>query len=101
MSENDSIENRFNYHPPLTEIKREAHNVIRAELLGVAKRLSDLISEPRERALFVTKLEEAMFWGNAGIARVDDDAFAKYCEWMSIRIVDGELTRDGARIKTA
>ena len=69
MTDIKDINNRFAYHPPVKEYVRTAHETVRAELLRVAVELDGHIPEGREKALFFTKLEEAMMWANAGIAR--------------------------------
>ena len=68
------LRNRFNYHPPLTEDRREAHGTCRAVLLDAAQVLDKLAPDCREKSLAITKLEEAMFWANAALARQTDDA---------------------------
>lgn len=64
----DDLENRFTYHPPKGD-QPERYVRIREK----AKELAELIvSETvgsREQSLALTKLEEATFWANAGIAR--------------------------------
>lgn len=60
--------NRFNYHKP-DEKKVQGHDAVRASLLWVANMLNETVPEGREKSLAMTKLEEAMFWANAGIAR--------------------------------
>lgn len=67
MDKEDLI-NRFNYHSP-DEEKAKAHANVRATLLWAASLINELIPEGREKSLAVTKLEEAMFWANAGLAR--------------------------------
>lgn len=62
------IENNFTYHAPKDD--QSARYVL---LRDAAKQLVHLIVsnsvQSRERALAVTKLEECIFWANAGIAR--------------------------------
>jgi len=67
MTEADLV-NRFNHHAP-DEEKIKAHTNVRATLLWAASLINELVPEGREKSLAVTKLEEAMFWSNAGIAR--------------------------------
>jgi hypothetical protein len=71
--EQQDLVNRFNYHPPLTEDRRETHATIRSELLDVAEWLNEQLPDGREKSLAVTKLEEAMFWANAALARTPDE----------------------------
>ncbi|WP_395705260.1 hypothetical protein [Rhodococcus ruber] len=52
------IDNRFDFHPATTAEKRGEHGSIREAC----------------KALALTKLEEAMFWANAGIARQGEEA---------------------------
>jgi hypothetical protein len=65
------LDRRFGYHPPTTDLVREAHERARAVCRQAADDLLDLIPESagREAALVVTHLEDAMMWANAGIAR--------------------------------
>lgn len=64
----DDLDRRFTYHPP-----KDGQSEIYAEVRAKAKELASLIcyvSKPsREQALAVTKVEEAVMWCNAGIAR--------------------------------
>lgn len=63
------LAHRFQYHPPTNPGAREAHQKTRATLGEVAAELTELLPPGREAALFTTKIEEAMFWANAAIAR--------------------------------
>lgn len=63
------LENRFEYHPPKDEATRVRHETVRAELLKVAMVIVGATNPGREQSLAVTKLEEAMMWANASIAR--------------------------------
>lgn len=65
---NQELENRFTYHLP------KGDQPVRYELLReAAKRLAyfiwDNVPDCRERATALTRLEEAVMWANAGIAR--------------------------------
>lgn len=63
------LANRFAFHPADTESRVEAHEQVRAEAYAFAASLADLVPPGRERSLAFTAIEEAMMWGNAGIAR--------------------------------
>lgn len=68
---NEEIAHRFAYHPPRDEAAVKAHERVR-ELLGkAAQELEALLpaDRPREEALALTKLDEAMMHANAAIAR--------------------------------
>lgn len=64
----EDLEWRFNYHPPRDEKTANQHQYIRESCLDLAKVFS-WIPPGREQSLALTKLEEAMFWANAAIAR--------------------------------
>jgi hypothetical protein len=67
---NDELARRFNYHPPNTDEKRKNYESVRAVCLGAAEELVVVTGPPsREQSIAITKLEEAMFWANAAIAR--------------------------------
>lgn len=71
MPENIDVENRTSYHAPVTPEREAAHANVRS---GVATLMQQFIDLPacRERSLAITRLEEAMFWANAAIARQAD-----------------------------
>lgn len=67
---NDELARRFNYHPANTDEKKTRHEAVRSVCLGAAKELVMLTGPPtREQSLAIARLEEAMFWANAAIAR--------------------------------
>ncbi len=59
---------RFKHHPPKTG-QAEKYEEIRTMALGLALRLNVLCPDSREKSTAITKLEEAVFWANASIAR--------------------------------
>lgn len=63
------LENRFKYHPPKDDVIRRQHETIRNTCHALAKLLDGALPDGREKALAITKIEEAMFWANAAIAR--------------------------------
>lgn len=65
----EDIENRFAFHPATNEEKRNDHSSIRNACRELADFLNEKMPEGREKSIAITKLEEVMFWGNAGIAR--------------------------------
>lgn len=63
------IRDRFTHHPPATQERVWQHETARGVCLTAAGDLDALLPEGREKELALTKLEEAMFWANAAIAR--------------------------------
>lgn len=70
----DSLEldHRFAFHPAADEERRNTHASVRMLLASVASDLNGKLPEGREKSIVVTKLEEAMFWANAALARQKD-----------------------------
>lgn len=68
QSTND-IENRFGFHEATTAEKKMEHGSIRDQVKTMAHYWNGNLPDGREKALAITKLEEAMFWANAAIAR--------------------------------
>jgi hypothetical protein len=70
----EDLANRFEYHPPVTEERRQAHQQIRQNCFALATRIDVLLPDGREKSLAITHLEEVMFWANGGLARSPDPA---------------------------
>src|SRR3546814_13807018 len=66
----DDIHNRFTCHPATPgKMKAQLHGKVRELLERAAMSLAGNLPPGREAALAITKLEEAMYWANAAIAR--------------------------------
>jgi len=63
------IEIDFTYHPPKNEIQKEGYERIRAKAKELLLLMYEYQDDSREMSLAQTKIEEAVFWANAGIAR--------------------------------
>ncbi len=62
------LERRFTYHPP-REGQPADFKAIRNRARRMAETVDDLCPDGREKALAITKIEEAVMWANAAIAR--------------------------------
>jgi hypothetical protein len=65
---NPQIENNFKYYEP-KEGQPEKYTHIRGMARELAYAIEHNCPNSREKSLAMTKLEEAVFWANAGIAR--------------------------------
>ena len=68
MSMNEQIENNFVYHAP-KDGQTEKYQQLRSEAKALAHLINDLCPDSREKSLAITKLEDAIMWANASIAR--------------------------------
>ncbi|MBR3385482.1 MAG: hypothetical protein IKG69_09845 [Atopobiaceae bacterium] len=62
------LERRFAYHPP-KEGQPEAYGEIRLHARLMAELVDDLCHDGREKSIALTRIEEAVMWANAAIAR--------------------------------
>ena len=62
------IENDFTFHPP-KKGQTEKYSEIRSEAKNLAKLIINICPAGREQSTALSKLEEMVFWANAGIAR--------------------------------
>lgn len=69
MIDIEDLNNRFRYHQPKDDATREMHADVRYECFRAAEKFNRTLPDGREKSLAITKLEEAMFWANAAIAR--------------------------------
>lgn len=65
---NPELARRYNHHVP-NGVQGEKLGRVRDLMREAAARVVELVPPGREQATALTKLEEAMFWANAGIAR--------------------------------
>ena len=62
------MENRFAYHAP-NDLQKTLHEQIRKLHKDLSIKILRNLPGCREQSIAITKLEEAMMWANAGIAR--------------------------------
>mgnify|MGYP003291818699 CR=1 FL=1 len=68
MMTHEQIENAYTYHSPHGE-QIELYQTIRYKAKMLAAYLNEKLPDSREKSLAMTKLEEAVMWANASIAR--------------------------------
>lgn len=68
---NNEMKTRFTYHAP-TEEQKKRYEAIRYKAGILAAYIDEFCPESREQALAITKLEEAVMWANAAIARREE-----------------------------
>jgi hypothetical protein len=64
----ETLENNFTYHAPKGN-QPSQYQALRDNAKDLAYHICAVVPEGREQSLAITKLEEAIFWANAGIAR--------------------------------
>lgn len=62
------LENRFTYHAPKGD-QTQRYEKLRFNGRNLAEMIDELCPDSREKSLAITKLEEAVMWANASIAR--------------------------------
>lgn len=68
MTVKSRIENNFTYHAPKGD-QAERYGKIREKARELAELMEESCPDSREKSLASTKLEEAVMWANASIAR--------------------------------
>ena len=68
IMKNSEIENNYTYHAP-KEGQPERYERIRYKAKMLAAYINENCPDSREKSLAFTKLEEAVMWANASIAR--------------------------------
>lgn len=68
MITNEELESRFSYHAP-KDGQLERYERIRNKAQMLAAYINEKCPESREKSLSLTKIEEAVMWANAAIAR--------------------------------
>lgn len=63
------LNHRFAFHAASRQEKADEHSSARAACRSAADVVDRLCPPGREKSLAITKLEEAMMWANAAIAR--------------------------------
>ena len=64
----EDIEKNFSYHAPKDD-QPERYEKIRHKAKMLAAYINEYCSDSREKSLAMTKIEEAVMWANASIAR--------------------------------
>ncbi len=72
MTDRAELRKRFTYHPPFGD-QVDRYQEIRDMGHALAMLLTDATPVSREQSLALTKLEEAVMWANAAIARNEKD----------------------------
>jgi hypothetical protein len=63
------MDDRFKHHPPKGDATIDKHQAAREAADSFFNVIEAVATPSREKALAITKVEEAMFWLNADIAR--------------------------------
>lgn len=63
------LENNWNYHPVDDDDANDYLDEQRETFKNLATFVDDNLPESREKSMTLTKLEEALMWANAAIAR--------------------------------
>lgn len=72
-SDYEELERNYKYHPPKPG-QPERYEAIRNKARELAILIEEQCPNGREKSLAKTKIEEAVMWANASIARGESDA---------------------------
>lgn len=64
----EDLRRRFTYHPPKGD-QTQRYEKLRFNGGNLAEMIDELAPDSREKSLALTKIEEAIMWANAAIAR--------------------------------
>jgi hypothetical protein len=65
----DELKNNYTYHAPRSDSEVNLYKSIRLYGFELANYINENCPDSREKSLALTKLEEAVMWANASIAR--------------------------------
>lgn len=68
VQDRERVEREFTFHAPRDAVDVEKHEAVNAQMKETARLLVEVVPAGRERALMLTKLQEARMWANAGLA---------------------------------
>lgn len=71
MAQGSELSKVYKYHEP-SDAQVEVYDKIRGAARGFAEVVLKESKPSREQSLALTKIEEAMMWANAGVARNED-----------------------------
>jgi hypothetical protein len=69
----EDLRHRIKHHAPSHDWIAAKHKDLREAVFKMGQIIGILVPKGQEQSLALTKLEELMFWGNAGIARNQED----------------------------
>ncbi len=71
----EELDRRFTYHKPIGD-QPARYETIRSSAKKLAALIGTLCPPSRELAIAITRIEEAVFWANAAIARTEEEEAA-------------------------
>ncbi len=69
----ERIDRNHKHHPPSSQQRADKHEFVREITADCAKSLVETCPVSRELYLALSKMEEAMMWANAAIAREENE----------------------------
>lgn len=65
-----AIDHIFGYHKPKDQSIADLHQEVRARCAALAHWIDEALPDSREKSSAITRVEEAMYYTNAGVARL-------------------------------